>query len=225
MDLYKCKKCGKDVPFEYAVCPFCQTPRPEDYEEQREKKHPILFALLVIICALFVITGIMAVVSLIGGDKDDEQKTVGDIGSSQSESKVDTPKPEQKKDSKTENFGDLGDYYVEIKDAKLARDYENNPAIVITYSWTNNSEDTTSAMAALIGKAFQDGVELETAIIADNSVYDVDNYMKEIRPGATLDVQLAYVMTSETSTVEYEISELISFSGDTVTKNFDPSSL
>lgn len=123
-----------------------------------------------------------------------------------------------------EGSGDLGDYYVEIKEALCTEDYEGNPAIVITYSWTNNSEDTTSAMVAMHEKAFQDGVGLDTAIILDSAVYDSDAGMKDVRPGTTIDVQCAFSLTNEASVVEFEISELISFSNDRVVMNFDPAS-
>lgn len=121
--------------------------------------------------------------------------------------------------------GDIGDYHVEIKSAFLAQDYEGNPAIVITYAWTNNSDETTSAMATTIEKAFQDGVELDTAIITDDDRYDGDSSMKDVRPGTTIDVQCAFALTSDTSTVEFELSEWISLSDDMVTMDFDPANL
>lgn len=121
--------------------------------------------------------------------------------------------------------GDLGDYHVEIKSATLVKDYEDNPAILITYAWTNNSEDTTSAMVTIMQKAFQDGVELETAILFDVEGYDPESSMKDVRPGTTIDVQSAFVLTSETSTVEFEITEFMSFTDDMVSMDFDPASL
>lgn len=121
--------------------------------------------------------------------------------------------------------GDLGDYYVEIKGAQLAEDYEGKPAIIVTYSWTNNSSDTTSAMVSTSEKAFQDGVQLDTAIIMNSDVYDSGNSMKDVRPGTTLDIQCAFLLTSETSTVEFEITEWISFSNEMVTMDFNPSAL
>ena len=108
--------------------------------------------------------------------------------------------------------GNLGDYYVEIKGGTLAEDYEGNLACVITYSWTNNSEETTSAMLSVSEKAFQDGVELDTALIMDSSIYDSGASMKDVRPGTTIDVQCAFVLNNQTSDVEVELSELFSFS-------------
>lgn len=121
--------------------------------------------------------------------------------------------------------GALGDYYVEIKSAALTKDYEGKPVIAITYAWTNNSDKTTSAMVAMSGKAFQDGVSLETAIVMSDDVYDPGTSMTEVRPGTTIDVQSAFVLSSETSVVEFELSELISFSDDVVRMDFDPTAL
>ena len=121
--------------------------------------------------------------------------------------------------------GTLGDFDVAIKGASLTQDYDGNPAIVITYSWTNNSEETTSAMAAMMEKAFQDGVQLETAMILDSGVYDSSAGMKDVRPGTTIDIQCAYVMTSETSIVEFELTEFFAFTNDMVTMDFDPAAL
>lgn len=117
--------------------------------------------------------------------------------------------------------GDLGDFYVEIKSADLSTDYEENPAIIITYSWTNNSDETTSAMVSISEKAFQDGVELDTALIMSDN-YDSSASMKDVRPGSTIDVQCAFALSSQTSEVEFELSELFSFSKSApkVVKNF-----
>ena len=111
------------------------------------------------------------------------------------------------------NAAELGDYHVEIKSASLAQDYKGNPAIVVTYAWTNNSDDTTSSMTAVSCSAFQDGVELETAIITDDS-YDSDSFMTEVRPGTTIDIQAAFVLPNTTSIVEVEVGEWITFESD-----------
>lgn len=121
--------------------------------------------------------------------------------------------------------GDLGDYHVEIRDAALAADYAGNPAIVITYSWTNNSADTVSAMTAMLEKAFQNGVQLDAAIIGDDSVYDPASQTRDVRPGTTIDVECAYLLTSDTAAVEFELSDLVSLSRDIVLMNFDPAEL
>lgn len=117
--------------------------------------------------------------------------------------------------------GTLGDYAAEIKDFVLTKDYSGKPAIVITYSFTNNSEDATSAMVALIGSAYQNGVQLGSTIIADDKIYNFSNSMLDIKAGGSLDIQAAYSLTSETAPVEFELSELISFSEDALGKTYE----
>ena len=117
--------------------------------------------------------------------------------------------------------GDLGSYHVEIKGAAAAADYEGKDAIVVTYSWTNNSGSTASAYEALRVKAFQNGAPLDSAVVIDSEKFDFSNYMREIRPGSTTDVQIAFHINSKTTAVDIEISELGSSSGDMVTMEFD----
>ena len=131
-----------------------------------------------------------------------------------------TPVPDS-----TEGAGTLGDYAVEITGARLSQDYEGNPAIVVSYTWTNNSEDTTSAMVTMMESAFQDGVELENAIIMDDDNYDSGSSMKDVRPGASVEIQKAFLLDSESSVVEFEIEEFLGFSGEKVSMNFDPATL
>lgn len=79
MALYTCKKCGKQVPVQYAVCPFCQTPRPapEEYApapKKKKKKHPILKTIF----ALFAIIIVVGVVGSILGGNDEKQESQSD---------------------------------------------------------------------------------------------------------------------------------------------------
>lgn len=84
MALYTCTKCGKKVPWEYEVCPFCQTPRPnlkkteKDAEKKKEKKHPIFAA----ITTILVVLAIGSVIG--GGDRKGEDTSNGHSESDQS---------------------------------------------------------------------------------------------------------------------------------------------
>ncbi len=185
-----------------------------------------------IFCTLFVLVMIL-VTSACGGDAAPTNQPTTPPAETETpaateEKGIAPEEPEEvatNSNGKTEQSGTLGNFAVEIKGASLAEDYEGNPAIIITYSWTNNSEETTSVMASMLEQAFQDGVQLDTAIISDAGVYDSDIGMKDIRPGTTIETQCAYVMTSETSIVEFEISEFMSFSDELVFMNFDPTAL
>lgn len=139
--------------------------------------------------------------------------------------KDDTPSVPQKEEipqqEELEESGDLGDYHVEIQDFKLVQDYAGEPAIVIAYTFTNNGEENAAAMWSLSDIAYQNGVQLDSAIIADSSVLDSESSMKELQTGASIDVQKAYLLTSDTAPVEFEVSELISFDDTKLGKTFE----
>ena len=145
----------------------------------------------------------------------------------ESEPPAESEAPAESTAPDAQNAADLGDYYVEIKSATLAEDYEGNPALIVTYSWTNNSEDTTSPMVSVSCSAFQDGVGLESAIIMDSDVYDSDAFMTDVRPGTTIDVQAAFVLGNTDSAVEVEVGAWLTLDSDPVVAymEFDLSSL
>lgn len=128
-------------------------------------------------------------------------------------------------ESVSASSGTLGNYYVEIKDASIVTDYDGNPAIVITYEWTNNGEETVSAEDVLARAAFQDGTPLDDAYIGDVALYDSELLYRELDPGETFDVQCAFTLASDSAIVEFELSELAGSLGSFVAADFDPSTL
>lgn len=121
--------------------------------------------------------------------------------------------------------GNLGDYYVKVKDAFLTENYSHDNVIVITYEWTNNSDETTGNWLSVIETAFQDGIELESAYMIEDERYDSSSSQTEVRPGTTLDIQCAYILRNTESKVEFEIEELMSWNDDLVYAEFDPTTL
>jgi ABC-type transport system substrate-binding protein len=111
--------------------------------------------------------------------------------------------------------GDLGDYYVEIGDARIVQDYSGNNAIAVTFNFTNNSDDATSFDASIYPTLYQDGVQLDIAFVSDLDS-KADN---KIKPGTSITVEQAYELTSD-SDVEVDVEELFSFSDDELTKTF-----
>lgn len=125
--------------------------------------------------------------------------------------------------SKTEQVGEgtLGEYAVKFTDATLAKDYEGKDVIIVSYDFTNNGEESASAMVSITVKAFQDGVELSDAYLIDASdVYNAENQMKELKTGATLNCQEAYVLSSTTSPIEVEAQAAFSFSDEKVVNTY-----
>lgn len=139
---------------------------------------------------------------------------------SQAESKT-----ASKAESKTsaQDSGKLGDYTATIESARLSKDYEGKKIILVKYKFTNNSDKSISFASALIGKAFQDGVQLEDAMVdsSKDTKYNADNYMKEIKKGASIEVECPYKLSSEKSKVEIDLTEVISMSDEKLTKVFD----
>lgn len=120
--------------------------------------------------------------------------------------------------------GSLGDYSVEILSARKSTDYEDKDAIIIRYNFTNNSDEAASFMFATQSKAFQDGVELEMAMMMDDT-YNSQDLTKEIKPGASIEVEKAFVLNGD-SPVEAEVTELISFDDEEkIEKTFDLTTL
>jgi hypothetical protein len=131
--------------------------------------------------------------------------------------------PPSKEQSNQIGSGSIGNIDVSIVDFKLSKDYEDNPAAIITYEWTNNADEAASFMFAVDASVFQGGVECETAIIMSNDDYDSELSMTEIKPGTTFTVQSAYLLRDMTSPIEVEVTELFSFEKNppVVKKTFD----
>lgn len=98
-------------------------------------------------------------------------------------------------------------YSVSIDDCAVTTDYEGNPAIIVTYTWTNNSEEAQSFDAAIYGKAFQNGVQLDFAVVDG---MDAEASWNEVKPGSTNTVQQAFLLDDQ-SDVTIECTEFISF--------------
>lgn len=136
---------------------------------------------------------------------------------------TDNKEPVTQKDDETEETkaseGTLGDYAIKFTGFSLSKDYEGKDVIIVSYDFTNNSDEAEAAIWAVNIKAFQDGVELETAFVLDND--DIDNSTKEIKSGVTLSCCSAFVLDNTSSSVEFEASELISFSDDVIAVTYD----
>lgn len=116
----------------------------------------------------------------------------------------------------------LGDFSVEIKSSRLAKDYEGKDVIIVTYGFTNNSaDDATAFYLAFTDNAYQNGVGLNEAYVLDDSAdYNADNQTKEIKKGGSLDVEVAYELNDNETDVLIEVEELFSFSDKIISKTF-----
>ncbi len=163
--------------------------------------------LLTIILALCIL-GTFVIFALGSGSSDDnDQETQSSVDS--------TEKPE-------ENSNTLGDYAVDIVSYRLAKDYEGKDVVIVKYHFTNVKNDNAQAFyIALDDTVYQNGVSLNNAyFLSDDADYNSDNQTKEIKKGASIDVEVAYELNDTTTDIEVEVKELISFNEKTVTKTF-----
>lgn len=113
--------------------------------------------------------------------------------------------------------GTLGKYKIEFGSAeKVTSEYEEGDLLMVTYTFTNNSEEAVAADISLMLKAFQDGIEVDK--VFDSSLTG-DNASKSIKPGASLECKQLFKLTS-TSDLEVEATDLFSFDDSVVTKTY-----
>ena len=150
---------------------------------------------------------LVACLGLAGCSSDDLADSTDDT-SSQSESTTEKSTAEES-EATEETEESTSDYEVTIDSAVLSEDYEGNPAAIVTFSWTNNSDETTSAAVALYMQCFQNGVACDTAILDDYSDY-TDGYMADVKPGYSTTFSMAYTLEDE-SDITVEVTEWLSW--------------
>lgn len=109
--------------------------------------------------------------------------------------------------------GTVGESFVEIRGWQAASDYAGEPALILTYDWTNRSEDTASAMLSIVVRVFQNGEALDAAVLLDGSV-DLESAIRDVRPGAVIQVQQAFSVPDPAEDIQVEISDLWDITGD-----------
>ena len=124
--------------------------------------------------------------------------------------------------SSTASKNNLGDYNIGIKSCRLAKDFEGNPVVIVKYVFTNNSSDPKAFLYTVDCSVFQNGVGLNEAyILADSANYSADNQTKEIKPGVSIEVEVAYDLNDTETKIDIEVTEFFGFTNDKVIKSFN----
>ena len=153
-----------------------------------------------LLCVLFAVLMLLSLTAC-GGDKPEDEGT----------------------DSKSLK---LDSYELLYKGAKIMKDVDGNDALVLTMDFTNNSEANCSYIWSIVETAMQNGKELEfAAIFTDPDSFDTvtDSQLTEIEPGATLEIQTAFVLADTASEVEITFEEVLGTK--TAKLTIDPSKL
>lgn len=116
----------------------------------------------------------------------------------------------------------LGDYSIEIKSCRLAKDYFGKDVVIVTYGFTNVSGNEAQSFSwAFEDKVYQNSVGLNKAYaLPEDTDYNGDNAYKEVKKGGSLDVEVAYELNDTTTDIEVEVKRLFSFSDKTLKKTF-----
>ena len=117
---------------------------------------------------------------------------------------------------------EIGDYSVVIDSCRLAKDWNGGDVVIVKYIFTNNnSDESANFMFAFDNEVYQGGVGLNEAyFLADSANYDSGNQTKDIKKGASIEVEVAYELNDTTTDIEVELQELFSFDDTTITKTF-----
>ncbi len=179
-------------------------------DEQKKKKKKKRLIILAVIVGIIII---IAIAGSAGGGSDSSSGAQTTAGAASEATNSVTAQEKEKTE------GEIGDYICTVKSAEKCKDYLGRKAIKITYNFTNNSSDAQSFDMALKDEAYQDGVGLETTLLegsADEVGLDV-----KVKPGTTKEVSKVYILRDDSTQIELEISELISFSDDKLTYTVD----
>jgi len=161
---------------------------------------------LIVVCVLILAFGMFA----LGSTSDDEDNTV-------------VTQKGNNVDPTTTNNNALGDYSVEIKSCRMAKDFKEKDVVIVTYAFTNvNDNDSASFSVAIDDKVYQNGIGLNQSYFVDDSYnYNSDNSTKEIKKGASIDVEVAYELNDTTSAIDVEVKERFSMNDKIITKQFE----
>lgn len=110
--------------------------------------------------------------------------------------------------------GDIGDCHVAILSLTRAKDYQDQPAVIVKYLFVNHGEKEKAFTTEFITKVFQAGVQCDTALIFDAEKYGYDGMstFRQAKPGAAYECTEAFVLSDFDTPIEIEIGELFSFS-------------
>lgn len=118
--------------------------------------------------------------------------------------------------------GNIGDYSVKIDSCRLAKDYQGKKVVIVKYIYKNVANDNATAFyVAFDEHVYQGGIGLnESYFLADSAKYNADNQTKEVKKGASLEVEVAYELNDNSTDIVVEVQELFSFDDTTIKKTF-----
>lgn len=166
--------------------------------------------LLLIVALLLILTACGSDTSSKEPETNNDNTATEDSSGIPDQPEPETPAPSQSNEIVLGQPFDIGDYTITIQSFTVGHDYEDKPALIFTYDWTNNSEETISPMMTYSATAFQDGVETGDVFIVEEA--DLASALEDVRPGVTVTGLQDYVGIDDMDKpLEFEFDEFISF--------------
>ncbi len=101
-------------------------------------------------------------------------------------------------------------FYIEVKSARLEKTVEGVGAVIVKFAITNIGDTARSLNYDSDLTVYQNGISLEDAWSSDlpaGDPYEDGCDWNDVRPGATYEFEMAYILRDNTSDVEVEISK------------------
>ena len=118
--------------------------------------------------------------------------------------------------------GKLGNFEVKIVSARIAESLFGDPIVIVKYAFTNNGDDSAAFSYSLSTDVFQDGIGLDKCyLVSDSANYSSEAQQQEIKPGVTIDVEVAYTLNDTSTSIDVQVSEFMSLNEKTVTKTIE----
>lgn len=95
----------------------------------------------------------------------------------------------------------------------IGTDYEGNPAVILAFDYTNNSEEGNMAAYGFHVQVFQNGIEKDSCVIDYDGEWGewYDNLTTEIKDGVTITVCRPFLLDDTQTPIDVEVSELVNF--------------
>ena len=149
-----------------------------------------------------------------GGQSEGDGSQAPDGSQTEGEGRSGTPVSPSTVATNTDH-GEFGGFAIDIEDAVLTQDGDGKPALAVTFTWTNNSEETLSAWDVWQFYAYQDGIQVDTTWVFDNPDVTLDDKdSTRIRPGTSLTFQKVFSLFNDVSDVEVEVEQWYDYKQD-----------
>ena len=153
-----------------------------------------------------------------GGDKTPETQVPPTEAPAAAETVTTTEAPATTEAPETETADDgiidfeASDHAIKYLKHEFGTDYDGNKCLLYYFTYTNVSNDNSSAAASVMLQCFQNGIECDmTGLEEENN--EISNYYRDVQPGTSVDVCAVFKLQDD-SEITMEDSDWLSYNGD-----------